>query len=771
MARAKARIKSENDVNHQTKRREIKRKIIKQLANEIGQIPPIYDPRRRIRCELDPALWLRTYLPDVFFCEFSQSQIDFINQCWDAILQRGCKNINAYRGFGKTSILAGLLLMSHLTGHTKHALYITAEGGNSVVAASEFFQAALYENYDTPPERAKPIAQDYPEVYYPIQKRGGVAQRPLKYNGEPVDIKISPTAIVFPTIPGSRSSGAIIRFTSIGSSSIRGSHKAIRGEGEKRVDCVLLDDIQSDGTAKSEVEVGNIMNTLNSTLRLLSGRTKEGGKESLIILSALTQNQQDDVAVRIITEHPEFCTSIIKFLPTIPEDFKPWIRYKEHRDEIYRKFATDQREARKRITQYYREHRDEIDAGVTVDNADLYEKEWQESAVQFAVDIWATSIKTFFCELQNDSIRAAQETENGLVPIMVQSKFRNNCEDIEKQTRLKRFWIPNGADVLTAFIDCGEHYLNYQVTAFKRDFSLAHVVDFGVYPDQGVSRTSKKGYYVDLQELFHEGDKFDNLSEAIVRCLTLIFTQQYFDAEGRPIEIHRETEFLQNAYETGRGRQYFRFLSVCGVDAGDGEMETAVWRAIDRFHRQDGGFFMGRAIPTYGHAPEARLMRYWTLKPGEWRRGREQTGANDWIENPQRSAGIRRRYPAVYASLLYDSNTAKTRRDSAWRTPAERIGAETLFDYHDNEFLKMFAEHQCSETYKETFKSNLSYRVWTDKKPHVSDNEFLDTDAGCWALANYVGCEQNTIQPHRRRQPTMTREQAFAAAEARLRAK
>ena len=95
MARAKARIKSENDVNHQTKRREIKRKIIKQLANEIGQIPPIYDPRRRIRCELDPALWLRTYLPDVFFCEFSQSQIDFINQCWDAILQRGCKNINA----------------------------------------------------------------------------------------------------------------------------------------------------------------------------------------------------------------------------------------------------------------------------------------------------------------------------------------------------------------------------------------------------------------------------------------------------------------------------------------------------------------------------------------------------------------------------------------------------------------------------------------------------------------------------------------------------
>ena len=27
------------------------------------------------------------------------------------------------------------------------------------------------------------------------------------------------------------------------------------------------------------------------------------------------------------------------------------------------------------------------------------------------------------------------------------------------------------------------------------------------------------------------------------------------------------------------------------------------------------------------------------------------------------------------------------------------------------------------------------------KRPRVSDNEFLDTDAGCWALASYVGLE------------------------------
>ncbi|MGI5831419.1 MAG: hypothetical protein ACOX6D_02640 [Thermoguttaceae bacterium] len=743
----------------------------KQLAklpeNEIAPIPPIWDIDRRTACEVDPVLWLKTYLPEVYFCEFSTSQEDFIRQCWESILVRGSKNINAYRGFGKTSILAGLLLMSHLTGHTRHALFITAEGGASTLSASEFFQAALYEDYLTPPEKCKPLAQDYPEVFYPVQRRGGVAQRPLKYRGEPVSIKISPTMIALPTIKGSPSSGSVIRFTSIGSSSIRGSHKSIRGEGEKRVDIVFLDDIQSDGTAKSDVEVTNIMNTINSTLKMLAGRTKSGGKESLIVLSALTQNQQNDVAVRIIAEHPEFCTSIIRFLPTVPQDYKAWIGYREYRDEIFRKYAAEQVKARKLVTRYYLNHRAEIDEGCTCDNPQLYE-DWQASAVQFALDIWSTSIKTFWCELQNDSIRAAQETSDGLVPIVVQRKTRPNCDNLEEQRPLPRYWIPEGTDVLTAFIDCGEHYLNYQVTAFRKDFSMAHVVDFGIWPEQPCAIT-KKTFVNDIQVQYTEGDRFDRLSSAIVDCLRHIFTQQYFDWQGRPIEVHRETDFFQHAASGGSARQSFRFLSLCGVDAGDGEMETAVWRAVDRFHQMDGGFYRGRAIPTYGHATESRLMRYWVLKRGEWRRGMNQTASCDWIENPERCRGIKRRYANVYASLLFDANTAKTRRNKAWLTPTERPGAETLFAWHDSEYLQMFAQQQCSETYKECYKSNLLYQQWFDKKPHLYDNEFLDTDAGCWALANYIGCDLVVIPEHKKLRPTLSREQARAIAERRLR--
>ena len=87
--------------NRGTRHRNRKKQLVKLVENEIAPIPPIYNPRRRAKCEADPALWLRTYLPEVFFCEFSESQKTFIAECWSAILARGSKNINAYRGFGK----------------------------------------------------------------------------------------------------------------------------------------------------------------------------------------------------------------------------------------------------------------------------------------------------------------------------------------------------------------------------------------------------------------------------------------------------------------------------------------------------------------------------------------------------------------------------------------------------------------------------------------------------------------------------------------------
>jgi hypothetical protein len=173
-------------------------------------------------------------------------------------------------------------------------------------------------------------------------------------------------------------------------------------------------------------------------------------------------------------------------------------------------------------------------------------------------------------------------------------------------------------------------------------------------------------------------------------------------------------------------------------------MEIALWQAINDFHRADGGRFLGRAVPCYGVKAEARLVRYYELSSSEWRRKRGRASQCDWIENPRRADTLKRSYPNVYASFLYDANTAKTRRNDAWETRAGRDGAASIFSGAEDETLAMFAQHQCSEEFKRTMKSGVEYRVWDFRRPKLWDNEFLDTDAGCRALAEYVGCEART---------------------------
>lgn len=705
--------------------------------------------QRRIECERDPVKWLKTYLPEVFFADFSESQVNFIRTCWATIQANGSKNIEAYRGFGKTSNLSGLLLMCLMTGRIRHAVYLVAEGGRMTKQASAFFQKALYEEYDATPDQARAIVADYPEICYPIQRRRGVANKPLRYKGEPVDIVLAPEKIQLPTIPGSPSSGSLITFASI-HSPIRGASHQIRGVRSFRVGAVLFDDIQTDSNANSQKEIDNIVQTVKSAVGFLSGKTKEGRKEPLIILSAITQNRPGDVAERIRLEMPELNTVTIPFLRSTPNDFTEWRKYKEERAAIYRANADKPERARAAVNAYYQERRWEIERDCLADDARIYEPE-QLSAIQYALEKWCASERGFWCELQNDATRAAQEDGGGLAPITV---FRKRREIVGKPGQLlKRFVVPSWADVMTAHVDVGEHYLNYSVIAFTRDAKKSHVVDFGVFPPQDVGATTKHNYTRDIQEIYKVGDKLQRMKDAILDCLIQIATAPYLTEKGRRVDVNKATEFIQNA-RVGNARRVFRFLAAIGVDCGDGETAAAVWEAIAAFHRKNDGAYFARAIPCYGTSARGRLLRYLPLKPGEYRRGGNgAAGTCDWIENPQsRKPELDRYRGIVPAAFLFDANTYKTRRLEAWQTPIERDGAASIFDDADAQLVGAYAEQQCSEEIvNERRLDGQLYKIWDMKKPRFSDNEFLDTDTGARALAHYVGVEPEIGKPRRKK--------------------
>ena len=50
--------------------------------NEIGPLPPCEDVALRDALEADPPRWLREILPDVFFADFTASQLKFIEIAW-----------------------------------------------------------------------------------------------------------------------------------------------------------------------------------------------------------------------------------------------------------------------------------------------------------------------------------------------------------------------------------------------------------------------------------------------------------------------------------------------------------------------------------------------------------------------------------------------------------------------------------------------------------------------------------------------------------------
>lgn len=705
--------------------------------NEIGPLPECADLGYRSELEKDPPRWLREILPDIFFTDFTRSQLRFIDLAWQAIVDGAWKNLEAYRGFGKTSILSGLLFKSLCEGLVRHALYITSEGGASATQASNWFASALYDDYHAEGDDARLFTRLYPEISVPLQKREGKPLRPLTVDGTPLKIELKSDRIVFPNVPGARCAGSLLRFTSISSGGIRGANHIIPGGGSFRVRVVMLDDVQNDATAKSAVEVEAVMATIQKTIRGLAGRKKDGSRESLTVLSAITQNQPGDVAERLLNEVPEFGTVILPFVTSLPNNFDAWLAYRKKRDEVMRKEPIER--AREILSGYYRDNIKQLTDSVEVDDPRLCEA-WQVDATHYAVDYWAASETSFWCEFQNDARRANAESAGGLTPIEVARKQRFNAEGIA----LKRRWIPNDADILTAHIDCGEHYLNYQITAFSNDFKTAHVVDFGVFPEQPDGVASKKRFVNDLQEVYQVGDKFDRLHDAVFDLLLLIFEGQYFDEYGEPVELDDATEFEQHAHPRGQSSKRFCRLALCGVDCGDGEMEMALWAAIDDFHKYNRGQYFGRAIPTYGVEAAARLMRYYPLKTGEWRRQKRAASGLDWIENAESRKTVARSYPNVYASLTYDANTAKTRRDATWKLPIGRDGAATICDCTETpEELMMFSRHQTAEEYKTTRKSGLEYRRWAMKKPRVSDNEFLDTDAGCRVLAEYVGCSED----------------------------
>jgi hypothetical protein len=328
------------------------------------------------------------------------------------------------------------------------------------------------------------LLDDFPEAVYPVQCLDGIANRCAGqlYGGRRTHIEWTAKEIVLPTIRPqedywrepeharflradglSLASGAILKVAGI-TGRIRGMKHQTAGGESFRPDLVILDDPQTDESARSLSQCQARESILAGAVLGLAG---PGRKISGIM--PCTVIKPGDMADRILDreKHPQWQGERMKMVYSFPDNQQLWDRYAEIRAEDMRMGGDGSR-----ATLFYRQHRQEMDAGAEVAWPDRHHED-ELSGLQHAINLKLRDETTFWSEYQNTPMAE----EEGVGEIMDADQIA------EKTNGLRRGQVPLKCEHLTAFIDVQQKLLFYVVAAWESNFT-GYVVNYGTYPQQ-----------------------------------------------------------------------------------------------------------------------------------------------------------------------------------------------------------------------------------------------------------------------------------------------
>ena len=425
------------------------RRKVSSATRDIGEIPSVVNLERKTRGERSLIVFCKEYQPTVFTWPFSPMHKQVIAKLERLIDGGGLFAYAMPRGTGKTSIAEAACLWALLTGRRKYVALISATEKHSQQSLTNI-KRELSSN--------ELIYQDWPEVVYPIWSLENIAHRAggQTYHDEPTYIIWKGEQLVLPGIKGSKAKGSVIE--------IRGLTGAIRGmkinlpggRGTIRPELVILDDPQTDESARSGSQC---IAREQLILGAILGLTGHGGEISIAMPCTIIH--KGDLADRFLDReiHPEWHGVRTQLLKHMPTNTKLW-------DEYYnlRRKGIDQ------ATRYYIDNQEMMDEGAEALWPECFEKK-QISAVQHAMDKKIiVGEQAFWAEYQNAPLDDMADGEMVTV------------EDIlNKTTKYARGQIPEVCQHLTLFIDVHKRVLYWMVCGWEENFN-GYVIDYGTWP-------------------------------------------------------------------------------------------------------------------------------------------------------------------------------------------------------------------------------------------------------------------------------------------------
>jgi len=637
-------------------------------GRDIGPLPEVVNPDRKAACERNFQLFCESYFPETYALAWSPDHLKVIEKIETAVLRGGLFALALPRGSGKTTITESAALWSMLYGHREFVV---------LIGATESAALELLDSLKTELEVNERLAEDFPEVCYPVAQLEGIANRCAGqlYKGERTRITWTSNEIVLPTVEGSKASGIIVRVAGI-TGRIRGM-KFKRSDGRSvRPSLVIIDDPQTSESAGSLEQTRKRVRVLAGDILGLAG---PGQKISGIMpCTIIRPGDMADIILNRNT-HPDWNGEKTKMVYKFPTNMKLWEEYAEIRAEALRTEGNF-----RKATEFYLANREAMDAGAEVSWEARFNHD-EVSALQHAMNLKFQDEAAFMSEYQNDPF-PDDTADDSLLSV------DGICAKINGLARRR---IPLKCDRLTMFIDVQKALLFYAVIAWAEDFTGA-IIDYGSWPDQHRHEYSLADANPSIQTLFpkagFEGALYAALSALTDECLG----REWEREDGAVLKIERAL-----------------------VDANWGQSTDVVYQ----FCRQSS--HAGVILPSHGRyvGASSKPMTEYRKQQGD------RLGFNWMIPNVAGKRAIRH--------VIYDTNYWKSFIHARLAVPVGDKGSLTLYGRIPGAH-QLFAEHLTAEYRVKTQGRGRTVDEWK-LKPQSHDNHFLDCVAGCAVCGSMLG--------------------------------
>ena len=643
---------------------------ISAAGREISPLPPVKDPRRRIAACRDFQQFCQLYFPHTFTLAWSPDHLKMIGHLQRAVVEGGTFAMAMPRGNGKSSLCEAAALFALLSGAREFLL---------ILAADDTLALSMLDSIKTELLTNERLLEDFPEVVYPIRCLENVSQRANAqlFGGKLTHITWTDDCVVLPTIPGSQASGAIIRVKGLGGS-IRGMKHKRPGDGRTlRPSLVIIDDPQTDESARSPSQCAQRERLISGAVMGLAGPGRK-----IAAVMPCTVICPGDLADRLLDrkKHPEWQGERTKMVYSFPGDTKLWDQYAE----IYRESLRQDRGG-KEASEFYAAHRSEMDAGARVAWPERFNPD-ELSAVQHAMNLKIRDEEAFFAEHQNDP----RLPESLLKPLTAD-------EICQKLNGLLRGQVPTAAQKITAFVDVHDALLYWAVCAWSIEEFEGWVIDYGTHPEQPrryfTLRQAAEGG-ASLQRTYPGLSKEAAIRKGLESLCGQLCAREWKRDDGSI--LHLERLLIDQGYATGTVHGYIR--------------------ASGR-----GGMILPAA--GVGLTAASRPMSDYKKLPG-------QLLGHNWL--------IPRANARELRHVRHDANWWKTFINGRLAMPAGSRGALTLYGDKAQEH-RLLADHLTSEYGTPTEGQGRQLVEWRTK-PGGPDVHWLDCLVGCAVAASVCGC-------------------------------